>query len=128
MNAFTESEFVKSTVWGRMRIWITPERRYRERAAEAEKRPTDSADVYIRIGQVGPRTVLKWRMRGMRLVRKRVSIITAALEEFVVLMSVARTRLSWGLDFELPAIWEGAEFPADMEDGGSEEVVGSWFV
>lgn len=64
----------------------------------------------------------------MRLVRKRVSIITAALEEFVVLMSVARTRLSWGLDFELLATWEGSDFSADTEDGGFEEVVGLWFV
>lgn len=28
---------------------------------------------------MGPRTLLKWRIRGMRLERKRVSIITAAL-------------------------------------------------
>lgn len=52
---------------------------YRARAADVENCPTASADVYMSIGQVGPRTLPKWRMSGTRFVRNRVSIMTAAL-------------------------------------------------
>jgi len=54
---------------------------YRESAAEVANMPTLSGDVYMRIGHEGPRTLLKCRMRGIRLVRNRVSTITAALFE-----------------------------------------------
>jgi hypothetical protein len=47
----------------------------------------------MRMGQVGPRTVLKWRIRGMRFVRKRVSIITAALVVLRVVRVVAGTMV-----------------------------------
>ena len=38
-------------------------------------------------------------MRGIRFVRNRVSTITAALDEFVMLVSEARTMPSWGFEF-----------------------------
>jgi len=34
----------------------------------------------MRMGQVGPRTVLKWRIKGIKLLRNRVSMMTATLE------------------------------------------------
>lgn len=40
-------------------------------------------------------------MRGIKFVRNRVSIMTAALEEFVMLVSEARMMLFWGVDFVL---------------------------
>ena len=67
------------------------------------------------MGQVGPRTVLKCSMRGMRLVRNRVSMMTAALELFVVLISDARTMLSCGLDFRLPCVLATCVGVADAE-------------
>lgn len=54
------------------------------------------------IGHVGPRTLLKWRMRGTRLVRKRVSTITAAfvVTEPLKMFSV-RMVASLGLSFQI---------------------------
>lgn len=45
MTELTLSEVVKSTVWGRMRIWMSPESKERASIEEAEKRHTDSAEV-----------------------------------------------------------------------------------
>lgn len=82
-----------------------PDFKYLLSAADAENWPTDSADVYIRMGQVGPRTLLKWRMRGMRLVRNRVSTMTAALVVSVPLKaSLSNMILSEGFDFNFPSL------------------------
>jgi len=81
------------------------------RAALEEKSPTDSTEVYIRMGQVGPRTLLKWRMRGMRLVRKRVSIMTAAFVSIVVLgRPVERAASGLDIDFGIVVVVEGFGF------------------
>lgn len=65
------------------------------------------------MGHVGPRTVLKWRMRGMRLVRKRVSIMTAALVPSVPLKTSDSRMIeleSVGFDLNFPALIPGASF------------------
>ncbi len=57
------------------------------------------------MGQVGPRTVLKCRMRGIRLVRNRVSMITAALVVTVPLnKSLSQVSLSPGFDVDCPSL------------------------
>src|SRR5882757_952308 len=58
---------------------MVPDFKYLFNAADAENWATDSIDVYMRMGQEGPRTPLKCRTRGMRLVRNCVSTMTAAL-------------------------------------------------
>jgi len=67
---------------------------------------------------VGPRTVLKCSISGIKFVRNRVSIMTAALELFVVLVSEARTILSWGLDFVFPFVLEGCVDCAEADAEG----------
>ncbi len=82
-----------------------PEFKYLPSAADAENWPADSADVYMRMGQVGPRTLLKWRMRGMRLVRNRVSMMTAAFVVSVPLKaSLSNMILLEGFDFTFPPL------------------------
>ena len=79
------------------------------------------------MGQEGPKTVEKCRMRGMRFVRYRVSIITAAFELFVAFNSLARTILSWGFDFWTLCVldpWVRVEGAADVRLGELEE--GCW--
>lgn len=59
----------------------------------------------MRMGQVGPRTVLKCRMRGIRLARNRVSTMTAALVVTVPLNeSISQVRLSSGFDVDCPSL------------------------
>ena len=58
---------------------MIPVLRYRANAADVKNCPTASAEVYMSIGQVGPRTLPKCRISGTKLVRNLVSMMTAAL-------------------------------------------------
>jgi hypothetical protein len=68
----------------------------------------------MRMGQMGPRTVLKCRMRGIRLARNRVSTMTAALVVTVPLNeSLSQVNVSPGFDVDCPSL------AADGRGGGA---------
>jgi len=70
----------------------------------------------MRMGQLGPRTLPKCRMRGMRFVRKRVSIMTATLLLMVPLkISFA---LFEGFDLSFPPFGDLAVGDASVPGGG----------
>jgi len=101
MKVSTAFVSTNRTVFGSIRICTDPDLRYRPKAAEVEKRPTDSALVNMMIGHVGPRTLPKCMMRGIKLERNFVSTMIAALLPTVPLKLCDSVASPSGFTFHL---------------------------